>query len=131
MTVSKVKHTHKHSRASGVFPGYLGGGLRLGLLKLLQPHGFGGGDVVQRHGVADPVALGANLGDGLNALRQGQQRVEGKAVVLLVKRVLGYVQAAPYGTKRKKTNTRKNTRSHITYMQDPLKSIKTNCFYPR
>ena len=74
---------------------YLGGGLRLGLLKLLQPHGFGGGDVVQRHGVAHAVALSAHLGDGLNTLRQGQQRVEGKAVVLLIERVLRHIKTAP------------------------------------
>ena len=29
---------------------------------------------------------------------------------------------------KEKTNMRKNTRSHITYIQDPLKSIKTNSF---
>lgn len=74
---------------------YLRRSLGLGLLKLLQPHGFGGGDVEKGHD-HHFVALGADHSDGRDTLLSGEQGVECEVVILAVKRVLGDVHIATW-----------------------------------
>lgn len=68
----------------------LGSDLALGLFKLLQFHVFSGRHMEEDHS-SHLVALSADLAYSINGLLSGQQGVEGKAVILSIKRVVWYI----------------------------------------